>query len=281
MKKRVLLLLSVISLSALAQSPLEIQETFDFSIGDKFQYQSIENPPHVWTNTIVAKWTNSSTVYYGIERTGYQVHIDQSTSPPTVSKLFYNYADTLSFPYSTVPLSTYDPSLTLTPDTCHVDTSYQILNYCNVNTNGYRRNQNSCFEPVIYEVEYSEGLGKTRQYLYDPTSGSSNPLSWGFELTSYIQNGDTCGSFESTSLTTEEVFAETFSVYPNPTNGLLHVDAPIGTQLSILNSNGEVMLETSLESDEMEVDLSHLPKGVYFLVKDGVLDSAEKLLLQY
>lgn len=56
------------------------------------------------------------------------------------------------------------------------------------------------------------------------------------------------------------------SVYPNPSNGMVTVDGITEqTKVSVMNSIGQAVFRTSLESDKTRLDLSHLNNGIYIL----------------
>lgn len=69
----------------------------------------------------------------------------------------------------------------------------------------------------------------------------------------------------------EEQTAEGFKVYPNPTEGLLHVEACHGASLQgqtdyrITNTLGQTLMSGSLSAENHQIDLSNLPKGLYFI----------------
>ena len=74
-----------------------------------------------------------------------------------------------------------------------------------------------------------------------------------------------------------------WTVYPNPSQGLLSIkfsnEIPEGT-LTVSSLSGEVVFETNTMKASHQLDLSHLPKGVYILsVTDGNEKRVEKLIL--
>ncbi len=58
-----------------------------------------------------------------------------------------------------------------------------------------------------------------------------------------------------------------FSLYPNPTNGLLNLDLGENRfqQLEIRNTLGALVYQNNIIGQRMELDLSHLEKGLYFV----------------
>ena len=74
-----------------------------------------------------------------------------------------------------------------------------------------------------------------------------------------------------------------FAVYPNPANDILpfhHLHIK-NTQLSIFNVSGEKVLERQLTDTETQIDISALPRGVYFVrVQDEKMTEVTKLVKQ-
>jgi hypothetical protein len=67
------------------------------------------------------------------------------------------------------------------------------------------------------------------------------------------------------SLSESEAQSAEWVVYPNPTSGKLYIRYRTAWRVAVLkqlyNSIGQLMLQTK----ENELDVSHLPKGVYYL----------------
>ena len=55
------------------------------------------------------------------------------------------------------------------------------------------------------------------------------------------------------------------AVYPNPTNGMIKVEAENMTYISIFNMLGESVFESSTNGDVFEYDFSHQGAGMYFI----------------
>jgi hypothetical protein len=78
------------------------------------------------------------------------------------------------------------------------------------------------------------------------------------------------GTSGATAVSTQ---AASLSVYPNPTEGIVHIDNPDGTEAEVYNVQG-VLVETrhaaSLQSSSSAtLDISHLPAGVYVIKVGG------------
>ena len=55
------------------------------------------------------------------------------------------------------------------------------------------------------------------------------------------------------------------SIYPNPTNDLLYVQAPQGSALMLIDMNGKAIVKRKTEAVEETFDLTELAQGVYIL----------------
>ncbi len=56
-----------------------------------------------------------------------------------------------------------------------------------------------------------------------------------------------------------------FALYPNPTRGILFLEAAKGSDYRITNSTGKIVSQGKVNSDKQQIDLSSLTKGIYFL----------------
>jgi hypothetical protein len=65
------------------------------------------------------------------------------------------------------------------------------------------------------------------------------------------------------SSTTEHNFH--VSIYPNPTDGILHISAAEPIRISIFNVTGACIYEFHFDSDIPEIDLSSQAQGIYFI----------------
>lgn len=73
--------------------------------------------------------------------------------------------------------------------------------------------------------------------------------------------------YDISSLTTsisDTANSESTKIFPNPTNGWLHIyGSQLLTQLIIHNLNGQMILNQNLESNK--IDLNNFPNGIYFI----------------
>jgi hypothetical protein len=75
---------------------------------------------------------------------------------------------------------------------------------------------------------------------------------------------------------------ELAQVYPNPTQGLVTISltTPEQTQFTLFDVLGRVQLTQELHTHQTEINLSHLPKGIYYYtITTNYEKSTNKLLL--
>jgi hypothetical protein len=62
--------------------------------------------------------------------------------------------------------------------------------------------------------------------------------------------------------------AGSFRFYPNPSKGVVNFESNLGnaeSELRIFNSSGQVVEIARINKGSSQLDLSHLPKGLYYL----------------
>ena len=67
-------------------------------------------------------------------------------------------------------------------------------------------------------------------------------------------------------------------LYPNPTNGLVHVQGAGQANVQVLSLFGVVLSEQQIDNSTIDVDLSHLAAGMY-VVRIIATDYKQQLLL--
>ncbi len=70
------------------------------------------------------------------------------------------------------------------------------------------------------------------------------------------------------------------TIHPNPTHGIVHLELPDGgkTDVEVFDFCGLRVLATVLDGEKPKIDLSHLPRGVYFLNVNKLASSMIKLI---
>ena len=121
----------------------------------------------------------------------------------------------------------------------------------------------------IGAYESCASLTKIEDALYESQSPYwffSSPLTEPGYYT-HVLNGRDCDSVIGLTLMILEGVAEStesaIKVWPNPTNGVLHIEADNTNKVEIYNLMGQIVLQ----AEKVEtIDLSDLEKGVYFLI---------------
>ncbi len=82
----------------------------------------------------------------------------------------------------------------------------------------------------------------------------------------FVSRGYNGGSCKATEFVEGEEYADfDFTVYPNPTQGMVYVEAPAGTALEVYDLRGSKLLEAQTQNGSHTLDLSAYAKGVYLL----------------
>jgi len=71
-------------------------------------------------------------------------------------------------------------------------------------------------------------------------------------------------------LSTDESYAESFSIYPNPTDNILHIKGNNIKNIRIFNVLGqEIPTTTNISDDVIDIDCSTFSSGVYYIIISG------------
>ena len=54
-------------------------------------------------------------------------------------------------------------------------------------------------------------------------------------------------------------------VYPNPTQGEVTIECENLSHVSIVNAYGQTVYNANVEGDQVRIDLSQMPKGIYMM----------------
>ena len=71
-----------------------------------------------------------------------------------------------------------------------------------------------------------------------------------------------------------------FSVYPNPTNGIMNVSFGLvfNGNVSVVDVNGKVLMHKKVKGESVELNLKHVPVGTYIVVVNDGKKSASRLV---
>ena len=81
-------------------------------------------------------------------------------------------------------------------------------------------------------------------------------------------------AYENNMASVNTLHASSFVLYPNPSTGRIFWTLPIGSsaeQMTVYDAMGKEVHSQTLSISDTSVDLSHLPKGVYFIRLDGMV----------
>lgn len=114
----------------------------------------------------------------------------------------------------------------------------------------------------------------------------SHRLTWSYEKDGGATGGEDCVWLDNIVFPPMEVVLDveenglsagsgTFTVYPNPTNGILGIsrlpqcDSPTAQTYRITNLMGQTLLTGQIIGQTQQIDVSNLPKGMYFITFAG------------
>jgi len=129
------------------------------------------------------------------------------------------------------------------------------------------------------QVGYDMNTTKGRNHMYIFTNGtwkaSSSPTN-GSVMMRCIFN-----EYKGNYTTVKHLEKQSIAVYPNPSTGLLYVDAEETLQLSIFNLAGQLMLQEAIHPHQA-LDIAKLENGAYFIKmsdEKGTSFATQKLML--
>jgi photosystem II stability/assembly factor-like uncharacterized protein len=142
-------------------------------------------------------------------------------------------------------------------------------------------------EGIIYKTT---DAGEIWTMQESPTKNTFQSVFFTDENTGYIvgEGGTilktTTGGTTEIEENNDNTFAITVKIFPNPSKNKITISSPALTgivQLSIFNISGEKVMERRLTNNETQLDISALPRGVYFVrVQDEERIEVMKLIKQ-
>jgi hypothetical protein len=128
---------------------------------------------------------------------------------------------------------------------------------------------------------YSWSTGSTGNFMAFVGNGPFQVKVIGTNTTTGCQNfaAVTITVTECNSLVEQQRSA--ISIYPNPSNGIFYVSAPVNPDISIYDYSGKTVFVKKMGLTSDYIDLSNLPDGIYFgIAVAGNLSQPFKLLIQ-
>jgi hypothetical protein len=93
--------------------------------------------------------------------------------------------------------------------------------------------------------------------------GSANiPAAYRFAMNNYFANA--CGNSDSGQI---EFQKPNIKVFPNPTNGIIEItsDFNLNDEFQVVDSQGRILINSSMNTSGLKIDLAFLNPGIYFL----------------
>ncbi len=77
------------------------------------------------------------------------------------------------------------------------------------------------------------------------------------------------------------IFNDNIKIYPNPTNGIFTIQCKDIQSIKIININGQIIKQLSIDNEQFTIDLSNQPKGIYFVkIKGDDFIIVKKIVIQ-
>lgn len=140
---------------------------------------------------------------------------------------------------------------------------------------------NSAYPMVIEFFGAANGQGKffieADTYVEPGNKTVTLNLSAGYNLDDYLTivatatdaNGNTSefGISTNSTLSVAQLANDTFKIYPNPISDTLFIQSPVSENyvLELVNTLGQVVLKQNSNKSSLELNVSNLTKGLYFL----------------
>jgi len=144
--------------------------------------------------------------------------------------------------------------------------------WCGVFGSEFLQGDPPFFNPVRSLGRYSEDL--ILYVNYEDSDGNNSPL-WKYM-------GDEVENCTGPLKSEEQIERLVTNLYPNPSTGLLTIESEKPAQLlTVFDSLGKLVYQENMQyQTQLQIDLSHLPKGLYLVQVegDGVLESRKVVL---
>src|SRR5690606_20856361 len=89
----------------------------------------------------------------------------------------------------------------------------------------------------------------------------------------YNANGDEA-HYGSVPLSQPEFSQLQLTIYPNPVSDVLHIHSTdMISKVSVYDIRGKMVKEIDVNSQNVEIDVNHLPGGLYFIKTKGIDNS--------
>ncbi len=240
-----------------AEKPLTMREVYDFDIGDIFirsndfyNFQMRQVDTHFVRETVLQKRL------YARDSIQYMMKLE------SFNRSLPNKLDVVINTFIVKNLDSTALYQVKTNNSSASSLKKYIIEYHHTLTNTDRKiyGKNLMCDCVDYCFKHyvGQGIGSLYHYSCSFTPDESR-------LIYYKKGTETWGTpiDFSTSLFTPSVLDAKINLYPNPTNDVLHIETDLTDfHVKIAHLNGQILLK---EANKTQVNLSHLPNGIYFL----------------
>ena len=172
----------------------------------------------------------------------------------------------------------------------HADMSLDYDFACDNEISFYvRTSTETGYDFLVFYVDgerYGRWSGQTGwTYISFMIPEGTHHLTWSYEKDGGATGGEDCVWLDNIVFPPMEVVLDveenglsagsgTFTVYPNPSNGILFVQTLRATSLPdqtyrITNPIGQTLLTGQITGQTQQIDVSNLPKGMYFITFAG------------
>ena len=161
--------------------------------------------------------------------------------------------------------------------------------------------ENACSETVIMKaIQYKKSTASAFSTVKDTSAGQTihallNKLESGtsYDVQTYVmvQADATYKTYTSekmtfTTLSSDKaagIMKDGIRIWPNPSKGTIHVDAPEmqGGRIRVINPLGQQLKQAQLKDGRAELELENLPKGFYFIsIETATQKTIRKIILE-
>ena len=115
------------------------------------------------------------------------------------------------------------------------------------------------------------GIGHTTSFFPEQLMAKNNfevnglRCYWVGDALLFHQGDEDCDAIHNSFTSTSNTNAGDFRLYPNPTHGLLHIETSQNASLPVEYRITNIVGQTLLTGRSLEIDLSSLPSGLYFI----------------
>lgn len=147
-------------------------------------------------------------------------------------------------------------------------------------------------QAVTHTASGTTPSGNSKEWEFEWTAPAGSTGNITFYASVNAANGDGGTGGDVVYLTGKQISPDVTAVagiekksgiYPNPTSGTINFNPSglnVGIEINIYNSSGQVVYSFVTGREIMQINLSHLPKGVYFFKADSEGMYSQKLVLK-